>query len=122
MNESKDDRLDRRLDAAKNAKASMKAKFRQRPALADPGFAERRAAREAVSAARDLRIAERETKLIAENERIASEREAHARAAATEQAAASERAAVEKAASDAAVEAERKSIRDARYASRKARR
>ena len=36
MNESKDDRLDRRLDAAKNAKASMKAKFRQRPALPIP--------------------------------------------------------------------------------------
>lgn len=102
-----------RLSAAKDAKQALLSKFRQRPGLDDPAVAERRAARAAVSAARD----ERETKRLADNLRIAAEREALA----TEQAAQAQRAAAEKEANAAKLENERKAARDARYAARKAR-
>ena len=117
----KDNRFDQRLNTAKNAKQAMAAKFLRRPGLDDPAFAERQAARAAVSAARDIRVAEREAQRAAEKERMAVERDAHAQAAAAEQVAATERAAAEQAASNAALEVQRKTARDARYAARKAR-
>jgi hypothetical protein len=106
-----------RLNAAKNAKQAMAAKFRQRPGPDDPVVAERRAARESVSAARDARMAEREAKRVADDARMAAEREARA----VEQVEQEERMAAEKAADGARLEAERKAARDARYAARKAR-
>jgi hypothetical protein len=106
-----------RLSAARDAKHAMAAKFRQRPSPDDPAVAERRAARAAVSAARDARIAEREAQRVAENARTAAKREALA----AEQAEQEERAAVTKAENDAKLESERKAARDARYAARKAR-
>lgn len=109
--------LGERLNAAKNAKQAMAEKFRQRPGLDDPAVAERRAARAAVSAARDARIAEREAKRLADDARMAAEREARA----AEQAEQNARMATEKAADDARLELERKAARDARYAARKAR-
>ncbi len=109
--------LGERLNAAKNAREAMAEKFRQRPGLNDPAAVERRAARAAVSAARDARIAEREASRLAEEARIAAEREADA-AERVEQA---KRMAAEKEADDARLEAERKASRDARYAARKAR-
>jgi hypothetical protein len=102
----KDKDFGERLTAAKNAKQAMTAKFLQRPGHDDPAAVERRAARAAVSAARDVRTAERK---------------AHAAAAVAEQAAQEERAAAEKKATDAKLEIERKAARDARYAARKAR-
>ena len=113
----KDNRLDQRLNTAKNAKQAMAAKLLRRPGLDDPAFAERHAAQAAVNAAREVRIAEREAQRAAENERMAAEREAHAQAAAAEQVAAAERAAEQA----AALEAKRKTARDARYVARKAR-
>ena len=107
-----------RLNAAKDAKQAMAAKFRQRPGLDDPAVAERRAARASVSAAREARLAEREAKRIADDARMAAEREARA----AEQVEQDERMAAEKVASDARLEVDRKAARDARYAARKARR
>jgi len=117
MNGMKQKDFGERLNAAKDAKQAMAAKFHQRPGPDDPAVAERQAARAAVSAARDARVAEREAKRLIENSRISAEREAFA----VEQAEQERRAVAEKAASDARLEAERKAARDARYAARKAR-
>ena len=106
-----------RLSASKSAKEAMAAKFFQRPGYDDPAVVERREARAAVSAARDVRLAEREAEHRATNERMAAEREALA----TEQAAHAKQAAAEKQESEAKLEIERKAARDARYAARKAR-
>jgi hypothetical protein len=106
-----------RLQDSQSARQSMMAKFRQRPGLDDPAVSERRLARAAVSAAREGRLAERETKRLAEEAELATVREAHA----ADQAAQERRAAVEKEANDAKLETERKAARDARYAARKAR-
>ena len=95
----------------------MMAKFRQRPGPDDPAVSERRLARAAVSAAREGRLAERETKRLAEEAELATVREAQA----ADQVAQERRAAVEKEANDAKLETERKAARDARYAARKAR-
>jgi Family of unknown function (DUF6481) len=106
-----------RLKAAESAKQSMMAKFRQRPGPDDPAVVERRAVRAEISAARDVRETERKAKRLAENTRIASEREALAAELAEQE----KRGAAEKEANDAKQEAERKAARDARYAARKAR-
>jgi uncharacterized protein YfiM (DUF2279 family) len=106
-----------RLSTARNAKQAMVAKFRQQPGPDDPAVAERRAARAAMSAARDARIAERKAQRLAENARIAAEREALA----VEQAEQEARTAAEKLENDVRLEAGRKATRDARYAARKAR-
>jgi len=106
-----------RLSAARDAKQAMAAKFRQRPGHNDPAVAERRAARMAVSAARDTRLAEREARRLAKITRITAEREALA----VEQAEQDKRAAAEKAEDEVRLEAERKAARDARYAARKSR-
>jgi hypothetical protein len=121
MSGFKDRGFSERLSTAGDAKRATAAKFLQRPGLDDPAVVERRAARLAVSVARDVRRAEREEKRRAEQVRIAAEREAHAAAAAAQEAAEEERAAAEKVVRDAARESEQKSARDARYAARKAR-
>lgn len=117
MSEMKQKDFGDRLDAARDAKQAMAAKFRQRPGPDDPAVAERRAARAAVSAARDARIAEREAQRVAEGARVTAEREALV----AEQAEQEKRAASEKVENDVKLEAERKAARDARYAARKAR-
>ncbi|MBA1155272.1 DUF6481 family protein [Microvirga mediterraneensis] len=106
-----------RLQVSQSAKQAMVAKFRQRPGPDDPAVSERRAARAAVSAAREVRLAERDAKRLAEEANLAMAREAHA----ADQAAQERRAAAEKEESDARHEMERKAARDARYAARKAR-
>ena len=106
-----------RLQASQSARQAMMAKFRQRPGPDDPAVSERRLARAAVSAAREGRLAERETKRLAEEAELATVREAQA----ADQVAQERRAAVEKEANDAKLETERKAARDARYAARKAR-
>jgi hypothetical protein len=113
----KDKDFGERLSAAKNAKQEMAAKFLRRPGLDDPAVVERRAARAALSAARDARLAARKIEREIDDARRAAEFKAQATAAADEH----ERAAAEKAENDAKLEAERKAARDARYAARKAR-
>ncbi len=97
----------------------------------DPAIAERQAARQAVSLARDVRTAERNATRLAGVAREADEKAARDVAVAAEDAARD--AAVEaeqaargaevarQAADDVALEAQRKAARDARYAARKAR-
>ena len=117
MSGFKDKAFGERLSAANDAKQAMTNKFLQRPRIDDPAIVEQRAARVAVSVAREARRAEREAIRVAEAARIAAEGEARAAAAAEQK----ERAAAEKAASDAKLENQRKAARDARYAARKAR-
>jgi hypothetical protein len=103
-----------RLDAAAAAKRAMLERFHARPGPDDPMVKEQQAARKAISDAREIRLAERK-----------AAREAEAKRQAAEQAAreAEERKlAAEAAAQAAALEAQRKAARDARYAARKARR
>jgi hypothetical protein len=82
-----------RLNAAEKAKKAELEKFRARSGASDPAFAERQAARQAVSVARDARTAERNASRLAGVAREAAEQTA----------------------GDAAVEAE-EPARDARYA------
>jgi hypothetical protein len=113
----KDKDFGERLSAAKTAKQEMAAKFLKRPGVDDPAVAERRAARAAVSAARDTRLAARKIERDAEDARIAAESKAEAAATAEQ----NQRAAADKAENEARLEIERKAARDARYAARKAR-
>lgn len=109
---------------AANARKAMLARFRARPAEDDPAVVERKAARLAVSQAREARIAAREADRRAEAERQAAElklREEEAARMALEQA---ERDKIERRAEgDRALQllAEQKAARDSRYAARKAR-
>ncbi|PZM10736.1 DUF6481 family protein [Rhizobium tubonense] len=113
-----------RRKAAAEAKKLLLKKFETAPKADDPEMVAKRAEREAISAARELRRAERERLKQEANERQLAEA-----AALTEAATAAERAdaeARESAAKDRiarviADEAERKAERDRRYAARKAR-
>ena len=123
--------FDDRLSAAANAKKTEPEKFCARSGTNDPAFAERHAARQAISVARDARTAERNATRLAGVAREADEKAA--RDAATEAEEAARAAAVEaeqaaravevarQVADDVALQAERKAARDARYAARKAR-
>jgi hypothetical protein len=120
----KDKDFSDRLSAAKNARQAMTAKFLQRPGSDDPAVVERRQAREAVSAARAARMAEREAHAAAAAAEKAAQQErasAEAAAAAAEEAARQEREAAENEANKVRLEAEQKAARDARYAARKSR-
>jgi hypothetical protein len=105
--------FDDRLSAAAAAKQALLERFRARPSPDDPAEIARQAALKAISDARDVRAAERKAAKEAEAARLAAEEAARR---AQEQIAASEAKA-----RAAAQEAERKAIRDARYAARKAR-
>jgi Family of unknown function (DUF6481) len=107
-----------RQKAAARAKQAHVEKFRAMPGNDDPRIVEMRAARQAVSAAREARAAERK---LAREAQLKSD-------ALAQQAALVERAEREaselaaKAEREAAEAAEQKAARDARYAARKARR
>lgn len=121
----KDQDFKERLTVAAKARKAMLERFRARPGLDDPAVAERRAAREAIHAAREVRLAERKAAREAEAARRATEKaasDAVAAREAAEQAAREAEAKAEQAVRDAARDAERKAARDARYAARKARR
>ena len=109
--------------AAKAKKAQLKNARAVDPA-ADPGFAERQAARQALSIAREARAAERKAAKEAEALRKAQERAAEAEARALALVAEEDRLKAEAAEEERraiALEAERKAARDAKYAARKAR-
>ena len=113
----KDKSFGERLSASNSAKQAMTTKFLQRPAPDDPAVVEQRAARVALSEAREARRAEREASRLAEDARTAAERRAHEAAAAEQDAG----AAAERAAHEAQLKIQSKVARDARYAARKAR-
>ena len=105
--------FDDRLNAAAAAKQALLERFRSRPSAGDPAWIEQQAALKAVADARDARNAERKAAKEAEAARVAAE----AAARRTQE----QVAAAEAKARAAALEAERKAARDARYAARKAR-
>jgi hypothetical protein len=112
--------FDDRLSAAANAKKAQLEKFRARSGANDPAFAERQAARQAISVARDARAAERNATRLAGLAREADEKAARDAAVEAEDVARAAEVA-RQAADDVTVQAERKAARDARYAARKAR-
>src|SRR5688572_13960501 len=65
-----------RLSTAESARKAMLERVRAKPGADDPAVAERKVARQAVSAAREARLAEREATKIAEEARETAEREA----------------------------------------------
>jgi len=87
MDNSKKTNFDDRLSAAANAKKAELEKFRARSGTNDPAFAERQAARHAVSVARDARTAERAASRLAGLAREAAEQSARDAAVEAEQAA-----------------------------------
>jgi hypothetical protein len=119
MSGFKDKLEDRRQTAAKALKA-MQERFAQRPGPDDPAIEARRAERQAVMAAREIRRAELEEKRQKDRER---EAEQAARIAAEEQQRREQEArdAQASAEREAALKLEQKAARDARYAARKAR-
>jgi hypothetical protein len=106
-----------RLEAVAKARQATLARFRARPAADDPAVLAREATRRAVVQARDVRTTERETARLAAE----AEREIEVQAAQAHAAAELVREAAEKVERQAALAAEQKTSRDARFAARKAR-
>ncbi|MFH6783221.1 MULTISPECIES: DUF6481 family protein [Methylobacterium] len=124
MGKFKEAPLGDRLGSAAAARQAMLGRFQARDTTNDPALLARRAEREAVAAARTVRLAEREAERAAQEAvRLARESEAKAEQARQDEIAAAE--ATERAAE--AVQAaetrlaDQKAARDARYAARKAR-
>ncbi len=106
-----------RMAASAKAKRAVLERFQARPGPDDPAVVEREAARQAVIAAREARMAERRAVRDAEAARIAE-----AQAALLAEQKAREAALAQAAAEEAARQrAEQKRERDARYAARKKR-
>jgi hypothetical protein len=124
MKEFREPSLADRREMAAKARQAILEKARAKAAANDPGFAERQAARRAVSEARERRAAERKLEKAAAAERAEAARKAEEAARAAAAIAAKEAAAAaaaEAAARAAAAKIESKAARDARYAARKAR-
>jgi hypothetical protein len=113
----KDDDLAGRLQKAASARLAILEKFRSKPAADDPGEIQRRADRQQIINARNLRTASRNASRAAEEARKSAE--SSAREAADQ----AQRLAHEQqdAAKGALQEAKQKAKRDARYAARKQR-
>ena len=95
-----------RATASTEAKKALLERFKAKPAPDDPEVAKRREERSAIAAAREVRMAERRRQKEIEAEQLRLEEEAQR--------------AVEQAEREEAAKAERKAIRDAKYAARKA--
>lgn len=117
MSGFKDKNFNERLGTAASAKQAMLDRFRAKPAADDPAVLERAAERQALSEAREVRIAERKAAKLAEEARATAARIAEEK----ERAAREEREAAAALAKQIALEAEQKAARDARYAARKKR-
>jgi Family of unknown function (DUF6481) len=113
----KDDELAGRLNKAASARLALLEKFRAKPGADDPGEIQRRAARQEIANARDLRTAARSASRSAEDARKIAERSAHD---AAEQAQRIAREQQDVAKSELH-RAKQKAQRDARYAARKQR-
>ena len=114
MNAHKNDNFSERLTTAADARSATLARFRARPKPDSAAVLERQAVQQAISVARDARIAERKAAREAEAARQAAEQ--------TARAAEESARAAEASASLAAQAVEQKAARDARYAARKGRR
>lgn len=113
MSSYKDKNLTERLQNAAQAKQALLQKFLAQPGPDDPIVKERQAKRKAMAAAREARVREIEAgKVRAEQERIEFKAREEAERAATLERELQEHI---------AQEAEKKAIRDARYAARKKR-
>ena len=106
----------------------MQQRFHATVGADDPALAEQKVARQAISAAREVRLAERVANKAAEAERGALERDCEAAEQKARETAERElrlqqdaREIVERAERQAALQVEQKAARDARYAARKAR-
>ncbi len=110
-----------RQSTSANAKKALLEKFKAKPPPDDPAVLARAEERKRIAEARELRAAERRVAKEAEAVRMAAEQAARDEAA-REAAAAEARRKAEQVVRDEALRAERKAIRDARYAARKARR
>ena len=110
MNETKGANLADRLKTAAEAKQALLAKFRPKPAVADPLFAER-----GVEAAIELKAVRAERRAARAVKKVVIEAAAADALAAADQKTARKRAKVP-------TEAEAKDKRDAKYAARKSRR
>jgi hypothetical protein len=76
MSDFRDKGFSERLSTATNARNAMLERVRAKPGADDPAVAERRAARQAVSAARETQLAERKVAKITEQARETAERDA----------------------------------------------
>ncbi len=106
-----------RQTSSADAKRALLRRFHAQPGPDDPAVIEQRAARQALVAAREKRIAEREAARREAKARDAAEAQQRAERERIETAERAEREAAEA----LALEAERKAARDARYAARKSR-
>ncbi len=106
-----------RLNSSASAKQEMLQRFKARLAADDPEVIKQRAARQALVAAREQRLAERAAAKAEQRARESAEEADRIARERREAAARAEREAAEA----LALEAERKAKRDARYAARKAR-
>ena len=117
-----------RRSAADSACKAMQQRFHATAGADDPALVEQKAARQAISAAREVRLAERVANKAAEAERGALERACEAAEQKARETAERElrlqqeaREIVERAERQATLQVEQKAARDARYAARKAR-
>jgi hypothetical protein len=110
-----------RQTASANAKKALLEKFKAKPPPDDPSVLARAEERRRIAEAREQRAAERKAAKEAEALRLAAEQAARDEELLAAAAAEAQRK-IEQAARDEALRAERKAIRDARYAARKARR
>ena len=121
MNSNKPDNFNDRLANAANARKAMLEKFKARPGPDDPAVIARIAEQKAIAEARAVRQAERRVAREVEATRIAAEKAAQA-VADEARAAEARTLAVQETARAAALAAQQKAARDARYAARNARR
>ncbi|KGD86195.1 DUF6481 family protein [Rhizobium sp. YS-1r] len=124
MRHPNDNSFAERRKTAADARRELLAKFASAPKPSDPAMQERRAAREAIVAAREARRAERDALKAAESERILMEAAALTAAAEAHEKAEAEARQAEindRISRVVADEAARKAERDRRYAARKAR-
>ncbi|ACL55871.1 DUF6481 family protein [Methylobacterium nodulans] len=117
MSKFKEEPFGTRLKSAADAKQAMLARFQTRSTGDDAALASRRAERQAIVEARNIRLAEREAARRAEAARVETEQARVREQEAADQA----RDAAEASARALALQAEQKAARDARYAARKAR-
>ena len=111
----KDDELAGRLNKAASARLAILEKFRAQPGADDPSEIQRRAARQEIATARDLRTASRKASRSADDERKKAESSAREAAEQAQRIAQEQQNAID----TELQRATQKADRDARYAARK---
>ena len=113
MSSNKDQQFTERLSTAASARRAMLEKFQARRTVDDPAARERRAAQDALRAARETRRAEREAARRIQQERLSAERLARKAAEREQRRAQEAREAAERAEREAALERKRRAAREA---------